>query len=181
MRNLLIILLLFISSYASAQKYMTKTGLTEFKASEESFQPVEAKNKSTTAVLDAKTGEVAALLFIKAFHFEVALMEEHFNENYMGSDKFPKASFKGKIEGFDLAELSNSEKEFKVKGTLTIKGESKPVETLAKIKLKGDKITVKSEFIIQPESFGIEVPSILRMKIAKNVNVIFDYELIRKS
>lgn len=181
MKNIFVILLLFVASYISAQKYFTKTGFTEFKASVEAFEPVEAKNNSTTAVLNIENGEVAALLFIKAFHFPIALMEEHFNENYMDSDKFPKAIFKGKIEDFDFSKLNSVEKEYKIKGTLTIKGKSQPVESLAKIKLDKNNIFAVSEFVVQPEDFGIKIPGIVRNKVAKKVNITFEYELVKKS
>ena len=108
MKYLLCLLLLVSVSSLQAQKYITKTGNTSFKASVETFEPVEATNESTTAVLNSENGEIAALLFIKAFQFKVALMQEHFNENYMDSYQFPKATFKGKLVNFSTESLSES-------------------------------------------------------------------------
>ena len=97
MKKVAITLFLLVSFSTFAQKYYTKTGNTKFKASVEAFEPVEATNNSTTAIINVTSGEIASLLFIKAFNFRVALMQEHFNENYMDSGTFPKATFKGLI------------------------------------------------------------------------------------
>lgn len=172
--------MLFITSYASAQKYFTKTGETEFKASVEAFEPVEAINKSTTVLLNTKDGTLAALLFVKAFHFEIALMEEHFNENYMESDKFPKAIFKGKIIGFDAASLSENEKEFTLKGTIKIRGKAKDIETIVQLKKINNSILLVASFTVSPQDFDIEIPSIVRNKIASAIQLKLNYELVEK-
>lgn len=164
----------------AAQKYYTKTGQTDFKASVAAFEPVEATSESTTAVLKADSGELAALLFIKSFHFRIALMEEHFNENYMDSDKFPKAKFKGKLEGFNMSDLSGTAKEYNLKGTLTVRGKEKEIATTAKVSKNGEKIIVESFFSVKPQDFGIDIPSIVREKIAKEINVTLNYELVEK-
>lgn len=180
MKNIGLILILFITSYASAQKYFTKTGETEFKASVEAFEPVEAINKSTTVILNTKNGTIAALLFVKAFHFKVALMEEHFNENYMESDKFSKATFKGKIIEFDATSLSEIKKEFTLKGTITIRGKSKDIETIVLLKRVDNCILLVSSFTVSPEDFDIEIPSIVRSKIANAIQLNLNYELVEK-
>lgn len=180
MKNLVIIFLVFAAFSAQAQKFFTKTGMTEFEASVEAFEPVEAKNNSTTAVLNASTGDVAALLFVKAFHFRVALMEEHFNENYMDSDKHPKATFKGKIEDFDIAKLNSEAQTFNLSGTLTIKGKSKEINTTIDLKTMDGKIHANSDFSVSPQDFDIEIPSIVRKKIAQSIKITFDYELSKK-
>ncbi len=181
MKKVLFVLFLIANTAAvSAQKYFTKTGFTEFKASVETFEPVEAVNESTSAVLNAETGDVAALMFIRAFHFKVALMEEHFNENYMDSDKFPKAQFKGNLEGFDLASLTDKPTELPVTGVLTIRGIEKEVSTVALISKKGEQLHVSSGFEVRPEEFDIEIPSIVAGKIAETVIINLEYELNKK-
>ncbi len=180
MKNIGILIMLFITSYASAQKYFTKTGETEFKASVEAFEPVEAINKSTTVILNTKNGTIAALLFVKAFHFEIALMEEHFNENYMDSDKFSKATFKGKIIDFDATSISETKKEFKLKGILTVRGKTKEIETVVHLKKVANKIILVSQFDVAPQDFDIEIPNIVRKKIANAVQLKLNYELIEK-
>jgi hypothetical protein len=151
-----------------------------FKTQELAFEPVEAKSNSTTVILNTSSGDIAALLFIKSFHFKVALMEEHFNENYMDSDKFPKATFKRNIADFDMSALSSTAKEYNLSGTLTVRGKTKEIATTAMISKEGDKVIIQSKFAVKPQDFGIDIPSIVRNKIAKEINITLNYELIEK-
>lgn len=162
----------------NAQKYYTKTGHTEFRASVKAFEEVAAVNKSTSAIFNTETGDVASLLFIRAFRFKIALMEEHFNENYMDSNEFPKAMFKGRISDFNIKEISN--KPYKCTGTLTIHGVSSEVETTVLIEKNNTILRIKSRLIVKPETFGIEIPSIVRDKIAKEIIIGMIYDLKRK-
>ena len=73
----------FLSALVSAQKYATRSGTTSFVGSEETFEQIKAVNSVSTSILDSSSGEIAILLFISAFNFEISLMQEHFNENYM--------------------------------------------------------------------------------------------------
>ena len=179
MKKLTFLSFFFLSLSICAQKYYTKTGSTEFKASVQAFEPVEAKNNSTSAVLNSETGDIAALLFVKAFRFRVALMQEHFNENYMESNKFPKANFRGKIAGFNASEISTS-KEYTIKGSLTVRGVKKEIETVAKFTKQGGKLRLQASFSVTPEDFKIKIPKIVSKKIAGTINVTLDYELIEK-
>lgn len=179
MKKIIVLTLLVISQITSAQKYFTKTGVTEFKASVANFEPVEASNMSTTVILKSDTGDIAAQLFINDFQFRVALMQEHFNENYMDSDTYPKATFRGKIQDFSLANI-NSGKKYPLVGTLTIRGKQKEINTTVSIQLKGNTIILKSEFKLNPNEFGIKIPSIVRKKIAKQINITLQYELVEK-
>ena len=120
------------------------------------------------------------LLFVKAFQFEIALMEEHFNENYMDSDKFPKATFKGEIVGFDMDQLTELEKDLTLKGIVTVKGKAKAIETRVQIRKIDNKIVLLSEFSVLPQDFGIEIPNVVRKKIAESIHLKLCYELIEK-
>ena len=163
----------------SAQKYMTKTGSLKFEASVESFEEIAAENKNTSAILDAATGEIAVLTLMKGFRFKIALMEEHFNENYIESDKFPKATFKGKVEDFDAAKLSSTPKTFKISGDLTLHGKTKKITTTARILKSGEKITVTGNFEVKPEDFDIEIPKLVSKKVADKVNTSFNLQLTK--
>jgi len=180
MKKIVIVLIGLISINVSAQKYFTKTGETEFKASVEAFEPVEAINNSTTIVLNSENGQIAGLLFVKAFNFKIALMQEHFNENYMDSDKYPKATFRGQLVDFDLSNLTMESKEIKLKGILTVKGKEKIIDTIAQLKKEGKKIILTSAFSVKPQEFDIKIPGIVREKIAKSINLTLNYELIKK-
>ena len=176
-KTLLLITFLSIQTLV-AQKYITRSGSTSFKASVETFEPIEAINKSSSAII-TQNGDFAALLLIKAFHFKVAFMQEHFNENYMDSDKYPKATFKGKINNFSLDKLK-SNSQFTLEGLLTIKGRQKKIHTKATLLLKDEKILLKTKFSITPKEFDIKIPSIVRNKIAKNILLTINYELSKK-
>lgn len=182
MKHSLIVLVIMLGTVngLNAQKFYTKTGVTHFKGSVDTFEPVEAENKSTTAIFNLENGQVAAVIFIKSFHFKVALMEEHFNENYMDSDEFPKAKFQGQILYWDINSLTGSNQKFIVEGTLSIHGQSKAIKTSLQVRKKGDIIFTTGEFKVSPSDFNIEIPSIVRSKIAQEITISFDYQLQAK-
>lgn len=178
MKNKMIITLLLISSFALAQdKLITKTGTITFEASVPSFEEVKAKNSSVSCVLNTKTGEIASLALMKGFRFRLALMEEHFNENYIESDKFPKATFKGQIENFDYSKITTTATNYTIKGKLELHGKSKDIVITAKIKKGKDGIEIVSNFILNSDDFDIEIPSVVSKKVAKKVNVELEFVL----
>ena len=174
----LLLTLLLISQSIFAQKYFTRTGSTEFKASVQAFEPVEATNNSTSVIL-TNDGQIAAQLFVSAFQFRLALMQEHFNENYMDSAEFPKATFKGKLEDITISELENS-KEVLIKGVLTIRGVEKKIETKGILSKIGDKIKLVSKLVVLPSDFNIEIPSLIRRKIAREITINLSYDFTEK-
>ena len=178
MKTKIIMALLLISSLSFAQdKLITKTGTITFEASAPSFEEVKAKNSGVSCVLNTKTGEIASLALLKGFRFKVALMEEHFNENYVESDKFPKATFKGKIENFDLSKLTTTANNYTIKGKLELHGKSKDIAITAKIKKGKDGIEIVSDFTVNTDDFDIEIPSVVSKKVTKKVNVRFEFVL----
>jgi hypothetical protein len=180
MRKIIILLCLFAGTLQiSAQKFMTKTGSLKFEASVPSFEEVAGENNNVSAILETSTGEIAVLSLMKGFRFKVALMEEHFNENYMESDKFPKATFKGKIEDFDISKLSSVSKKFKLSGDLTLHGKTKKITAIAKILKSGDKISVMGNFEVKPEDFDIEIPKLVSKKLADEIKVTFNLSLAK--
>lgn len=170
------ILLTFSSSLAQ-EKILTKSGVTTFEASVPSFEEVKATNKLSGCVLNTKTGEIVGLLMMKNFKFKSALMEEHFNENYMESDKYPKGVFKGKIQNFNLENLSSQSQDFIINGTMEIHGKTKEISITAKIYKKDNSISLSSNFNLNTDDFGIDLPALVRSKVAKKVNVQIDYAL----
>jgi polyisoprenoid-binding protein YceI len=174
-RTILIALVaLAATGMTQAQKYFTREGHVSFH-SDASLEKIEAHNKTATSVLDAATGKMEFAVLIKAFQFEKALMQEHFNENYMESDKFPKASFKGEIANASKVNFSkDGEYPVKVKGDMTIHGVTKPVEADGFIRVKSGKISAASSFNVAVADYNIEVPSVVRDNIAKEVRVDID-------
>ena len=175
----LIIVLLFICIFCNAQKYYTRSGLTEFKASQIAFEPVEAINENTTVIFNINSGEVVAHVFIASFEFKNALMQEHFNENYMQSNLYPKGIFNGKINNFSKEKL-NTISEFDLSGILTIREKEKNIKTKVKLKEVNNKIIVTSKFIIKPDYFDIKIPYVVREKIANQIQITLNYKLDEK-
>lgn len=168
---------LFTLSTFAQEKYLTKKGTITFEASVPSFEEVKASNNAVTAILNTGTGDIAALALMKGFRFKNALMEEHFNENYIESDEFPKAKFKGKLNGFDL---NNIQESYTINGTLTLHGVSKELSVTAKVNSKDGVITISSSFNTKPADFKIKIPSIVSSKIAEDVQVALNFELKAK-
>jgi len=172
MKNLLFILI-FVSVPIFGQKYYTKTGITEFKASVDTFEPIKAINNSTSVILNVTTGDIASLLFVKAFNFRVGLMQEHFNENYMDSSKFPKATFTGNIQSFKINEITDSDQEYKINGVLTIRGIEKEVSLISKIRRSNEALLLKANFSVLTSDFDIKIPKVVRNKISKEIDLPF--------
>jgi len=170
---------LLISAAFYGQKYSTRNGNLKFEATVPSFEEVAGENKSASAVLDAPKGDIAVLALMKGFRFKVALMEEHFNENYVESDKFPKATFKGKIEGLDVTKLSAEAKTFNITGDLTLHGKTKKVTDAAKISKSGDNIIITGNFIVKPADFDIEIPKVVSNKVSDKVTVAYNLSLAK--
>lgn len=178
MKNILLILIFAsLSAGASAQKYYSKTGHISF-LSKAPLETIEATNQNAYVVLDAATGKFEWSVLIKGFQFEKALMQEHFNENYLESNKYPKALFKGQIhnmQGIDLTKDGSYEVE--AGGDMTIHGVTKPFRALGKVNVKGGKIHVTSAFDVAVADYNISIPGVVRDNIAKTVKVTVKADL----
>tara|TARA_B100001063_G_scaffold36480_1_gene29999 strand:+ start:72 stop:617 length:546 start_codon:yes stop_codon:yes gene_type:complete len=171
---------LFLTTLASAQKYATRSGKTSFIGSEETFEQIKAVNNVSTAIVDSSSGDIAILLFISAFDFEISLMQEHFNENYMDSSKYPKATFSGNIQNLSLEELSEVEKEHKIIGILTIRGIKKSITINCGLKKISNGLSMKTNFSVLASDFDIKIPKVVRNKISKEINITAEYDLFEK-
>jgi hypothetical protein len=172
MRQLLLYLLLFVFFVpANAQKYMTKNGFIGF-FGHTPMEDIKADNNQVASILDVSTGELVFQVLVKSFHFDRALMEEHFNENYMESDKKPKSGFKGKITNLSSVDLKkNGVYEVTVEGDLTIHDVTNKISTKGTLEVISGGINANSRFNIVPEEYKINIPGIVREKIAKSLEV----------
>ena len=162
-----------MASNGFSQRYYTKNGQIDFDAtSPASPERIDAVNRSATCVMDTKTGALQFAVLMKGFQFERALMQEHFNENYIESDRFPKAEFKGTIVN---NETVNYEKEdsysVKVKGNLTLHGETKEIETEGKLVVSNGKILATSDFKVLLADYHISIPGIVANKVSKSASI----------
>lgn len=170
--------LILFSFVSNAQgKFYTKDAKVNF-FSVTPLEDIEAKQKSAVAVLDSKTGALQFSLLIKGFEFKNEEMQEHFNEDYMESDKFPKSEFKGQIVNNSAVNYTKpGTYNVQVKGSLTIHGVTKEVQTNGTIKVDTDGLKTASTFNIAVADYGIVIPKLVRDKIAKNVKITVDAKL----
>jgi hypothetical protein len=157
---------------ASAQsKYMTKTGQVSFFSSTP-IEDIEAKTQQVAAVLDFGTSQMAFSLPVKSFVFKRTLMQEHFNENYMESDKYPKATFTGRFVNFDAATLNTAGPHpVQVEGDLTLHGVTHRVQVPGTVELKSGQVLATATFPVASADYNIEIPLLVRNSIAKTVTV----------
>jgi hypothetical protein len=178
MYKLLFVLLsmLIFSTSLSGQKYYTKTGSIHF-LSEAPLEKIESTNNNAYVVFDAASGQLEWSVLIKGFKFAKALMQEHFNENYMDSDQYPKAFFKGTInqKGIDLSKDGSYNVE--ATGNITIHGVTKPFRAPGRIMVQNGKIRTNSSFDLMIADFNISVPKVVRDNIAKTVRVTVNADL----
>jgi YceI-like domain len=172
-----LVLSLLVANVAIAQKMMTKAGEIKFEATMPALEEIAAKNNTVSCIFDQATSEFAVLGLMKAFKFKVPLMEEHFNENYVESTKYPKTTFKGKVANFDSKKLTSTKTAYDIEGDLTIHGVTKKVKTKINLALVGGKILATSTFTIKIEDYKIEVPSLVKEKIAKDAKVALNFSL----
>ena len=170
-RTTLLFLLFTAFSITAQEKFKTTSAIINFEASVPFFEEVKAVNKLGTIVLEPQTSTLICTVIIKDFRFKMDLMEEHFNENYIESSKFPKATFKGKIEDFDVSKITASSKDFTIRGKLELHGKSKDITSVAKIKKIGTDIEVKTNFSVNVSDFNIEIPSAVSKKVTKKITI----------
>ncbi|MEL1246180.1 YceI family protein [Flavobacterium sp. DGU11] len=179
LKYIVLLLLMLCPLVFYGQKYNTRAGVLKFEASVASFEEVAAENKSASAILDASNGEIAVLALMNGFRFKVALMEEHFNENYAETSKYPKATFKGKVEGLDVAKLTSEPQAFNITGDLTMHGKTKKITDTAKISKSGNNIIITGGFQVKPADFDIEVPKMVSKKVAEKVTITYNLSLTK--
>jgi len=177
-KNLIVAGLIIVGLTSQAQdKYFTKTGRIEF-SSKAPLEDIEAKNKTVAAILDAKTGALQFSVLMKGFEFPKALMQEHFNENYVESDKYPKAEFKGSITNNSAINYTtDGVYPAQVSGKLTIHGVTKDIKTTGTIKVDEGKIDASSAFNVLVSDYNIKIPAVVKDKISKTIKVTVDCRL----
>ena len=169
--------LIFTATLVNAQKYITKTGFIRF-FSQASLEKIEANNKQVNSALDITTGDFIFKVLMKSFEFEKALMQEHFNENYVESDKFPNASFKGKVTNLkDINFTKNGTYQATIDGDLTIHGVTKKVQEKGTFDVKDGKIIGQSKFNISLKDYNVIIPKTVVNNISDMIEITVDVSL----
>lgn len=153
---------------AMAQKYqLSESQLTFFSSAP--VEDIKAKTSETRSLLNTQTGELAFVIPIRSFEFKKQLMQEHFNENYMESEKYPNATFKGTLTGYETGK--KGKQPVLARGEMNIHGVSRTIETEGTIELKGEEILVEASFPVKVADYNIEIPTLLFYNIAEVVEV----------
>ena len=179
MKKITLVLTVFLALaiQSNAQKYITKNGSITF-YSDGPLEKIEARNNQVNSALNTETGDFVFKVLMKSFVFEKALMQEHFNENYVESDKFPTAMFKGKITNLVDLEFSNpGTYDAKIEGDLTIHGIKQHIKEKGSFKISKDGIKGISKFYIVLDDYDISIPGAVTGKIAEEIEITVDVKL----
>ncbi len=176
-RTMLAGLLILSALAAHSQKYITKTGYIRF-FSDAPLEKIEAHNRQVSSALDLANGGFVFNVLMKSFTFEKALMQEHFNENYVESDKFPNARFSGKVTNIkDIDPSRDGVYEAQVEGKLTLHGITKDVKVKGSFEAKKGRLTGKAVFPLTVSDYDIKIPGAVVRNIAKTVEITVEVSL----
>lgn len=170
MKKIILLFFLLINGWVlQAQIYATRNGFIGF-YSKTTLENIKAESKQVYAVIDAGKKNLAFNLLVKGFSFSKKLMQDHFNEEYIESDKYPKAGFNGNYTG-DVDLAKNGVYKVEAQGQLTLHGVTKSITVPAVIEVKDGKLIGKANFKLTPSDFNIKIPSLVREKIAGQIDV----------
>jgi len=177
--SLLTALFALFATIVFSQTYKTKDGNIFFNPNKnQSNTEYSALSKEATAVLKVETADVALLVPMKTFHFNNALLEEHFNENYLHTNKFPNGTYKGKLIGF-TADMLTKDGTYNLssEGQMTLHGVTKAFKAPVTLIVKGKTATFKCVFKVKADDYNIEIPGLVKSKLAEetplNATIVF--------
>lgn len=150
------------------QTYMSRTAFIGF-YSKTPLEDIIAENNQAYAVVDVAKKQLAFTVLLKGFEFKKELMQTHFNENYVESDKYPKANFTGSFN--NNINANGEATEIRINGNLTLHGVTKNINVPATVQITNEKLTGRATFTVKPEDFNISIPSLVREKIAAEIRV----------
>ena len=167
MKKIVLVSALALSSLMFSQKMITRSGEIKFDATVPgALDEVIGNNNTVSSLFDKATGDILLQAMVKSFKFKSPLMEEHFNENYMESDKLPKANFKGKVLNYDSKSGS-----YDVEGDLTIHGVTNKVKTKMTLANEGNKLVISGAFTVKLSDYKLEVPALAKKTLAETAKI----------
>lgn len=172
--------ILLTSAFSHAQRCYTKNGLVSFFSST-SMENIKADNNQVLCTVNCQTGELQFSLMNKGFHFAKALMEEHFNENYIESTKFPKSTFKGAIADISKVNFTaDGSYPVSVTGDLSMHGVIKSVTVPGTVIVKEGKTAVAAKFLLKLADYGITIPGAVKKNISESIEITVNCLLDQK-
>lgn len=160
--------------FVEAQPLVTRTGYAGF-FSETPLEDIKAENRQVQAVIDPAKKTLAFALLLKSFLFDKELMQEHFNENYVESDKFPKSTFTGSYSG-DVDLARNGVYNIQVTGSITLHGVTRNIAVPATLEVRDKKLIGQTQFFLKPADYNIKIPALVSDKIAQQIKVTIKTE-----
>jgi hypothetical protein len=172
----ILVVALLIGGVTYSQKMITRAGEIKFDATVPgALDEVIGNNTTVSSLFDKTSGELVVQGMVKSFKFKSPLMEEHFNENYMESDKLPKTSFKGKVIGYEGKAGS-----YDVEGELTIHGVANKVKTKMSVANEGGKVLISGSFTVKLADYKIDVPALAKKTLAETAKISIKLPLENK-
>jgi len=172
--------LIVFAAAANAQRVYTKNGLISFFSSTK-MEDIKADNNQVLCVLNTQTGDLQFSLLNKGFHFPKALMEEHFNENYIESNKYPKSTFKGTVADITKVDFTkDGTYPVSVKGDLVMHGITKNITAAGNITVKGGKVTAAAKFMVKLADYNIFIPGAVKSNISESIEITVKCDLDQK-
>lgn len=179
---LTIVMVLYTCLVSAQSKFIDRGGYVSF-FSTAPMEDIKAESKQVVTIFDIKEGKIVASMLMRSFNFRKALMQEHFNENYVESHQYPKASFTGTVTNIDDVDLTKEGKySLDVTGEITLHGVTKPLKLKADVVVAGGSLQVKAVFPLTVKDFKIEVPRLVVDNIAEvvEVTVAFNYKPMQR-
>ncbi len=176
MKTILLTITLFlaVSMPGSAQKYITKTGYIRF-YSDAPLEKIEAVNRQVNVALDIQKGDFVFKVLMKSFVFAKALMQEDFNSAYVESDKYPNATFIGKVTNLkDIDFTKPGNYPAVVEGKLTIHNITKDIRQTGTFEVSEKQVDGKAKFNIQASDYNISIPQTVIRNISNTIEVTVD-------
>jgi len=170
MKYILIILLAWTTVYQAGQGTYVCKNVKVNMYSSAPIEDIEANSTAGVSVYNTGTGELEFSIPIRSLHFPKALMEEHFNENYIESDKFPKATFKGKIQEH-IDPSKDGTYPVTVTGDFQVHGVTQTRTITGNLKVSGGVVTMTSEFMVKCADHHIDIPQIVFHHIAESIRI----------
>ena len=177
MKKLILCALMAGIHYAQAQNVFTTNAGTLSFFSEAPLENIDATSKKAHCILNVTTGDIVSLVAIRSFKFEKALMEEHFNEKYLESDKYKDATFKGKIQELLVTDRDTTY-QVTVNGTITIHGVENPANYKAEYRFKAGVPAIEGSFNVALKDHKVDIPKLVIQNIAEVVKVTCKFELV---
>jgi hypothetical protein len=172
MKYVLFLFLIQFQTAAVAQRFGVESSRIAF-FSDGVIEDIEAVNTKVTSIFDGVKGDIAFLLKIKDFEFEKKLMQVHFNEKFLESERYPKSTFLGNVSGFDSS--VKGPQRVVAKGKLSIHGVTREVSIPGTIETKGSGLVLRSKFRLRLADYNITIPQIVWQNIAEEVDVTIDF------